>query len=868
MRGPGVTDQEHAVLEQLELLIRMGNSVPEAAAKLAVMLDTELVDRVVAMRQEIAEDRRHIANSHALVNPEDGPVSWYTGPSENDRFWPVLKATLEEDAEWVAAVPSLDSASTDLVGLLADPHTPIIATRGLVVGYVQSGKTANFTATIAKAADAGYRLFIVLSGVHNALRRQTQLRLDQNLHLLFPTAWLPLTYESSDFGNPVRALPLVAGTDLRLMAVVKKNVTRLTSLVEWLKTADEHNGLDTCPVLIIDDEADQAGPNSAKNADLDRTTINALIVDLLKLPRVAYLGYTATPFANVLINPHDVADMYPRDFIYALPRPDSYFGAEELFGRQRVEDEEDETSKPHNMIRHVSEEEAKLHVVRKKEPFKASMTKSLAESIRWFLLATAARRARSHQHRHTSMLIHTTQSVDPQLAYLPVISSHLATLRTQWERGETDQWEAQWLSETALEPASRHGLQSVSFPELADVMAHVLRDVKVVADNSRSTARLIYSDDPATVIAVGGNTLSRGLTLHGLICSYFLRTASTYDSLLQMGRWFGFRPGYADLPRIWTTKSLADDFKFLSEIESDLRSDIERYAVEGVSPLDLPVQIRLHPRMQVTAARRLQFAVQAEASFSGRRPQTTYFAHTNKDVVGINQKAARKLIKSALDRGTNRVRVEDSRIVITDVSADVVLTFIKDYAWHADSEMNADLLTRYIKEQMAHGALSLWNLAVITRKPPAPTIDLGLKEEIVLITRSKLNSSKAGTANIGTLMSKPDRVADLLNSSEAQELSDNDLLDLRTNSGRALLLLYPIDKDSQPKSGADHRRKLGAEDHLIGVAFAFPRAAKGSEPTDKIQVDVSLLQAPEAEDELEAYEDFEGSVDEVDLDGA
>src|SRR4029078_4930251 len=132
-----------------------------------------------------------------------------------------LKATLEADPGWVRAVPALDISSTDVVGLLADPHSSSIRTRGLVLGHVQSGKTANFTATIAKAADAGYRLFIVLSGVHNALRRQTQIRLEQQLHAPFPTSWLPLTDENCDFGNPVKALPLVAGTDLRLLAVVK-----------------------------------------------------------------------------------------------------------------------------------------------------------------------------------------------------------------------------------------------------------------------------------------------------------------------------------------------------------------------------------------------------------------------------------------------------------------------------------------------------------------------------------------------------------------------------------------------------------------------------------------------------------------------
>ena len=238
-----------------------------------------------------------------------------------DVFWPQLKANLEADPSWVAAVPSLDEASTDIVGLLADPHSPTIRTRGLVLGFVQSGKTANFTATIAKAADSGYRLFIVLSGVHNSLRRQTQLRIDEQLVDEFPTRWVGLTDEHRDFGKPVKALPLLSSPDLRLIAVVKKNVSRLTNLRDWLREAQKHGGLDSCPIMIIDDEADQASPNAAKDPELDRTRINERITELLELPRVAYVGYTATPFANVLVNPADDSDIYPRSFMYSLPKP-------------------------------------------------------------------------------------------------------------------------------------------------------------------------------------------------------------------------------------------------------------------------------------------------------------------------------------------------------------------------------------------------------------------------------------------------------------------------------------------------------------------------------------------------------------------
>ena len=877
-------DRETAVLDQFELLLRQGKSVEDARATFEAMgVDSELIDRVIELRRNIIKERFLITIGASVVDPEDGPTAWYSGPQSSDRFWPALRAHLEQDPKWREAVPALDEASTDVVGLLADPHSDIIATRGLVLGYVQSGKTANFTATIAKAADAGYRLFIVLSGVHNALRRQTQLRLEQHLEDLHPANWLSLTDEHRDFGNPVRALPLVKGTDLRLLAVVKKNVSRLTRLRDWLQKAHDAGGLDNCPVLIIDDEADHASPNAASSPELEPTRVNERIRELLKFPRVAYVGYTATPFANVLINPVDARDIYPRSFIYSLPKPATYFGAEELFGIGVSED--DETgSAIHDVIRYVPSfadeprpevDEAAQYRIAKGQPFKPVITPSLDTAIRWFLMATAGRRARDGRAEHSSMLVHTTQRVDPQLAFLKVIRDHLRELRTDWNTGSRHAWEQLWIEESERERAENHGLRPISFSEVAAEMPPVLDEVKVVADNSRSTDRLIYGDEPKPVIAVGGNTLSRGLTLEGLLCSFFLRTASTYDSLLQMGRWFGYRVGYSDLPRIWTTRDLASDFRFLSEIEADIRSDIERYAQQNVTPLDLAVRIRLHPRMKIASPNKMHFARNVSASFSGQRPQTTYFRHRDVDVVQSNLEAARRLLQGSIEAGSALVR-EDSRIILRDIDVTAVLEFIDSYDFHDRSELGGHALRGYIEGQNAHGSLLTWNIAVITRAEPNREIDLGLSTKVGVITRSKLRAtSDNGTANIGTLMSKPDRVADVLASATAATMTDAELERVRNESRRALLLLYPIDRSSEPRRSAKNRERLDAVDDLIGVGFAFPRAVPGSEPTDPemVSVDPELLDLARAgfvtdEDEAgsEEYSDDEGSRDEVSFD--
>lgn len=861
-----LTAREQAALGQIEMLIRQGKSEADAAETLKVLVgDDALVDRVVQFRHSVAEQRRTIATDRALFDPEDEAEPWYTGPGDYDVFWPDLRASLEDDPSWRDAVPSLDEASTDIVGLLANPHDPTIRTRGLVLGFVQSGKTANFTASIAKAADAGYRLFIVLSGVHNSLRRQTQLRIDEQLVDRQPTRWVPLTDEYRDFGKPVKALPLLGSPELRCIAVVKKNVSRMTHLRDWLREAQKYGGLDNCPILIIDDEADQASPNAARDPELDRTRINQRLTELLALPRVAYVGYTATPFANVLVNPADATDIYPRSFIYALPKPTTYFGSRELFGAAVSEDESTASDQPHDMIRIVSDEEADEHSTKNLLAEGPSITESLAEAISWFILATAARRVRSGVAKHSSMLVHTTMRVDPQLAYIDPIRGFVKKVGTAALAGNVEHLRTLWERECIAEPAARHGLRSVEFDELLPALSTTIDDLKVLADNGLSTDRLVYDDEPATVIAVGGNTLSRGLTLEGLVSSYFLRSSNTYDTLLQMGRWFGYRPGYGDLPRIWTTQQLADDFEFLSEIEDALRTEITRYrTMDGATPENLPVRIRLHPRMQATSRVKMHFAIRGEASYSAQRPQTTYFAHRDQRIVEGNLQAGRTLLTAAKAAGTTE-DIQDSRVILRDVPAALIRDFIRNYAFHPDSDMTSDLLLRYIDSQAACGALARWNIAVIGIKQPTRTTSLGLDSPSALITRSKLARPSTTTrAVIGTLMSKPDRVADLRTAASVTAgMTEEELQQIRDDDGRGLLVLYPIDRNSQPRVSAKGRAALGAIDDLLGAAFCFPTAVPNSEAADAIQVDVSLISA--VEEELPAYEDLEGSQDEVDL---
>lgn len=314
--------------EQLLGGMKMGKSPEESASDLMTLTSRDVVEAALERLQQRAEESRVLRIPEALVDRDRLSGPWYPGPSAGDRFWPALEQDFRRSGLTATAIESIDGASTKIVGLLAPPWENPVRTRGLVLGYVQSGKTSNFTSVIAKAADAGYRLFIVLSGMHNNLRRQTQARLDEQLVELNKGLWLPLTSETADFGRAPNPDALLTVADRRFLCVVKKNASRMRSLVTWLSGAAVAT-LQSCPILVIDDEADQASVNTAEEEE-HRTAINRLLVELLSLPKVAYIGYTATPFANLFVDPNVPPDIYPRDFIVDLPRPADYFGPERI----------------------------------------------------------------------------------------------------------------------------------------------------------------------------------------------------------------------------------------------------------------------------------------------------------------------------------------------------------------------------------------------------------------------------------------------------------------------------------------------------------------------------------------------------------
>ncbi|MBN9096708.1 MAG: Z1 domain-containing protein [Pseudonocardia sp.] len=822
------------------------HGVEEASRRFGPILGEELSSYVSEYEDRISRIERD--DPPMLAGPRD---PWYPGPNdEGDTFWPALKTYFEAELGWAdSRIRPVDMASSKVVAYTPRPELATWTSKGLVVGYVQSGKTTNFTSVIAKAADVGYKLVIVLSGIHNGLRRQTQERLDEQLKELSPKAWLTLTDQADDFRPPrIQSTALLHNQETKVaLCVVKKNKTVLNRLNAWLEDAAKQRVLADLPVLVIDDEADQAS--------VETNTINPLIRKILaKLPKCTYIGYTATPFANVLIDPA-ADDLYPESFILNLPRPDGYFGTERIFGRDAVEGDEANGADldGYDMVRLIDESEMeRLRPAGKKAAaeFEPEITESLQTATRWFWLATAARRARG-DNGHSTMLVHTSVKIAVHEGFKdPLIDLRDSTLR-RLERddpGLLADLEELWIAETGRVPASEFpGIPLTTFDEVLATLPDVVRSTRVVLDNCRSDDRLDYTNPGQIAIAVGGATLSRGLTLEGLVVSFFVRAAQAYDTLLQMARWFGFRPGYEDLPRIWMTDQLQDWFRHLATVEHEIRLDIDRYEQQGLSPTEFGVRIRTHPVLRVTA--KMGAYKPAFASYGGRRIQTRYFAENDQDWLQGNLEAADGLIRNVRAEGGIGDRLDSGALLYRDVDADLVERFLGAYSSHKESpDLDRELILKYIRKQRQQGYLDRWSVAVMAgqRGGGHGTVELG-GITFPRISRAKLKNTGPERADIKTLMSKDHRVVDLaMSPKEARGKNESELMDARNFDPVArtqgLLLLYPIDPQSEPDpTNLKSRSALGAATDVIGMALVFPgnAEAKSSVGSTYISVDLS-----------------------------
>lgn len=814
---------------------------------------------------ESSQQRVEILRRNSLVKIKE---DWYSGPSLADQHWPALKGYLENTKGWDEnAIEPIDESSTEIVSLLANPSNSQFKCRGLVVGYVQSGKTANMTAVTAKAVDAGYNLIIVLGGVTNKLRQQTQRRLQSDIVDRHPELWQLHTTDADDgdFTLPANNGQFTMPVEGRAqLAVVKKETSRLSALLTTIERtpANVQRHLKT---LIIDDECDQASVNAGRK-EYDITEINKAIRQIIRaLSSVSYVGYTATPFANVFINPFpaskdELDDLYPEDFITTLPRPRDYFGAKEVFGFDPDDAGSDEgESAGRNMLRPIPPEEVKKIRAERNIPFAPLITPCLQNAILWYLITCAVRRRRGQASWHMTMLVHTSQFVGQHEKLAKAIREWRDANTPSIASGKGPAWNELtkvWKEETAKVPLEGKQEDELQPSDMLPWLTSALSALEVVVENGESDNRLDYTGNAKTYIVVGGSVLARGLTLEGLSVSFFLRTSKQYDTLLQMGRWFGFRNGYGDLPRLWATQDLIANFRALAHIEEEIRDDISQYNIRKQTPLEFAVKVRSIPGLAITSAAKMRYAKKTSISFEGKHIQTIRFDHKKDGIVSTNWAAAKDLVERSEAKAEE---YDPAKKLFKGVPVAIIRQFLMAYEiCDAHLDLKQSMLLNYLDK--AGEKLSLWNVAIVAPSDGAKSNSpLGTFGHVGTNVRSRL-AEPSEYADIKALMSKRDILID----GKSQKMERGETWDSlkKRRPSLPLLLVYPIQAMSEPKpkdpanrSGPPTRVALDAIDDLIGFGIVFPGEKDRSGRYYAVELDVPTPEQLEDDGAMEEVDE-------------
>ena len=806
-------------------------------------------------RYEILEEPKSIKGT--------ARTPWYNGPRSSDKFWPNLLRSFET-LNWADKdLDALKSGSSKVLSLCHNPNSQKFKTIGLVVGYVQSGKTANMSAVISKAADRGFKVFIVLSGLTNALRGQTQERLTKDIVSLNQSRWHSWTDENDLRDQAILSTleAMLSGNKTRHLAVVKKNPSVLRRLIGYLKNISEPT-LRKTPVLIIDDETDQASVNSSKYRE-QASTINLLINKLVKLfPKVAFIGYTATPYANILINPQ-AEDLYPKDFITALKRPSKYFGAERLFGRDLLENEDDSSlTNGMDMIRIIPPKESELlEPPKNKEErinFHMTMVPSMETAINYFFISMAIRHLRNNGDSHMTMMIHTTRYTAPHKNAVPIIKNHKEKCLELIDSNDNDfksKIKAIWEYEkekVLLEDIGCTPLEEPKFDSIWKCLKDCIFKTEVIAENSESEERIDFRNEAKKYIIIGGDVLARGLTVEGLMVSYFLRHSSTYDALMQMGRWFGFRVGYEDLPRVWMTDEMRDKFKDLATVEQEIRNDIEYLASrDDVTPMQFAVRIRTHPSLAITSRNKMLDAKVEYCNFSSHHKQTFKF---NNDLNWLEQnwQAGENLISNICGKGID-FKATNNCFSSLKVPVNLILNFFGEYQIHKDHlDFPSQSLIKFIEKKITSGSseLEYWSVTLVSNQERNGTkTNFGPLENISMTNRSCYRRLPENTIDIKALVSRFHYTVDL--DENLAGSSWEDIQNYRKNNYNfPCLLLYPINKNSKPREKSA-REDLEGVHNILGIGLMFPELSTiQSEASEYVSADIPLN---ENDDDLDNY---------------
>lgn len=855
---------------------------------------------------------------------------WYTPEraAEHEFYWPRYRDYLLAVKDWPEeSVTSVDLASTEVLERLTDPTRPeAYQSKGLVVGYVQSGKTANITGVVAKAVDAGYRLVIVMTGTIEMLRAQTQRRVDMELvgkqNILGDYSpdeaieakvdyqddddWLAgnfndlgevaseitrLTTHKKDYQKQFKTLKIerfdksrhlfnpdnLFPTAARLV-VTKKNSTVLKKLVNDIRA--NKNAFAEIPVLIIDDESDLASVNTVDPEVVraaqkegrevrERRAINERIAEMLDLmPRAQYVGYTATPFANVFADPSDPQGIFPRDFVIGLQRPFGYMGVED-FHDFHIDPDEKRTVANSN-------EKAFVRDLHASEDDMETQARELARAIDMFVLTGAVKLYRSHvdpslKYRHHTMLVHHSVRKAEHSDMADTVK-HLWT-EAQFS-GPAGKARLKELYENDLLPVSEVRLEDgvpppPPFDELGSYISkaisliteHHLNPVIVVnSDTDIQQQALDFDRHQIWRILIGGAKLSRGFTVEGLTVTYFRRATKMSDSLTQMGRWFGFRPGYRDLVRLYIARhakfgrkevDLYEAFESIALDETAFREQLEKYAEwDGekpkVVPKEIPPLVSQHLPWLLPTARNKMF--NARIIEQSEQPFTPSGYANHVDELRENLDLWRPILAKTQEQvtlpGKGRDRFE-AFIGTTDAKQIIELVEQTRYLYLFKERTvvpKVNFYKRLLNEEL------LDDFLLVVPQPETELVDIPGVGKRSLIHRDRRHGRGGKFGEMTEPKNRP-----IVERFVRQEAAGTPL-ETHVSPTRGAVLLY-VAKEQRPEYETTPKPQLGENDPEYGLVVAFsvyvPDAALTKNPDvirfeviDKDREDSPIIDAP------------------------
>lgn len=826
-----------------------------------------------------------------------------TVPTDKKSAWILYKNNLLKQGFKDKVVDNIEKSSIKILKRLSSNTVDSNPIKGLVIGNVQSGKTSNMAALMAMSADWGWNMFIVLSGTIENLRDQTQTRLLNDLNFPGNLIWRGIEHPAKkiSLGQRTQDLHFEDDSVERYFTVCLKNAGRLKKLIQWLQS--DANKQKHMKILVIDDEADQAGINTADITDItnnQRKTINGLIVNLVNgknekseeinshYQAMNYIGYTATPYANIL-NEHGEESLYPKNFISALGVSKEYFGPQQIFG---VDSDEYDGM---NIVRII--DEGNLERIKDiHDGTIADIPDSLKNAICWFLCGVASMRLWNYK-KAISMLVHSSQRQDHH--------QHIADSIQRWLQQNNDEYVCKKCEEIWNDETNKFTFENFKeqypdydrtdeeinkypkFTEIEDEIRVLLKQITnihldsedeleyhngihVCIDNcskNRVTndgmhVRLAYPDaksmpKPAPAfIVIGGATLSRGLTIEGLISTYFLRSVGQADTLMQMGRWFGYRKGYELLQRLWITPKTKEQFKFLSELDQDLRNEIKYMDSMGIKPENYGPKVKNTPKysfIRVVAKNKMQSAKPSDMDYTGASMQT-YLFYRNNEILKHNINIVETFLNSLgeLEEKESKNKHAKNNLIWRNIKFKEISKMLEKYKFvdRLKSFNDIDSIAEWINKVTDEGKLTDWNVIVSGNESNKYGAWDNLKQGTVNIVSRTQKDENSDIVDIGVLSNPTDIISDIVLNNKDEEFIEKinkckskEVRILRNGNKSGLdmtpqLIIYKVSGRSKASNTNKNRYDLNLDEDIVGLSINIPGGKRGTNYVETVSIHI------------------------------